>query len=108
MILLTTSVSFVLCYLRYKIKTVFAPAAFHGMVNGSSPIVFFFFTGGDHLWSSLAGVAGILTGLIVTLIIAVADPAFITNYGKSENVKEQVFFHKVDVAETTVAFIRNK
>lgn len=87
MIMLTTAVSFVLSYLRYKIRTVFAPAAFHGMVNGSSPILFFFFVGGNDLWSSLAGVAGTLTALIATLVIAVADPEFIKSYNRYKGEK---------------------
>lgn len=80
MIAFTLSLSFILAYVRYKSRTVFAPAVFHGMLNASVGIYILFIASGHELWSSIAGVAGISAGFLVTLIIAWTDKRFIREY----------------------------
>lgn len=87
MMAFTLSLSFILAYVRYKSGTVFAPAVFHGMLNATAGIYLLFIANGHELWSSIAGIAGIIAGFLITLIIAVTDREFISNYavtGKQE------------------------
>jgi membrane protease YdiL (CAAX protease family) len=76
----TISLSFVMSYLRYKVKTVLAPAALHGMINGSVGIYTLFVADKHELLSNIAGAAGILALLLVSLVIYFSDRAFIENY----------------------------
>jgi membrane protease YdiL (CAAX protease family) len=76
----TISLSFLMSYLRYKVKTVLAPAVLHGMINGSVGIYTLFVADKHELLSNIAGAAGILALLLITLIINFTDSSFIQNY----------------------------
>lgn len=86
----TISLSFIMSYLRYKVKSVLAPAVLHGMINGSVGIYTLFVADKHELVSNMAGAAGILAFMIITLIIALVDKDFIRKYARPADKKSQI------------------
>ena len=87
----TISLSFIMSYLRYKVMTVLAPAVLHGMINGSVGIYTLFVADKHELVSNMAGAAGILAFLIITVIIALVDKDFIRKYaGPADKTSQKV------------------
>lgn len=80
MILLCIAWSFMFSYLRDKAKTVIAPSMLHGMINGVGGMFPLFIVGGNELWTSPAGVVGILGGLFVLLGIVLLDREYIAQF----------------------------
>ena len=83
MILFCISLSFVLSYIRFKTKTVWGPAAFHGMINASSGISIMLIVSANELVGSIAGIAGITSALLVLVYILVFDKKFISDFGNN-------------------------
>jgi len=80
MVLLCVSLSFTLSYIRYKTRTVFGPAAFHGMLNSSAGIAVMLIVAPNELVGSIAGIAGVIGALFILAYILIFDRKFITYY----------------------------
>jgi len=80
MILFCISLSFVQSYIRVKTKTVFGPAAFHGMMNASSGITLMLIVSQNELLGSISGIAGIAGALLVLIYILIFDRKFISDF----------------------------
>lgn len=83
MILLCIAWSFMFSYLRDKTQTLLAPAMLHGMINGVGGLLPLYIVGGNELWTSPAGVIGILAGLTLLLGIILFDRDYIKNFTKN-------------------------
>jgi uncharacterized protein len=79
MVAFTLSLSYLLAYIRLKTRTVLGAAAFHGMINASGNLALFI-ASANVLAGSVAGLAGIITGILLTLAIPLWDPKFIRHY----------------------------
>lgn len=80
MVLYCISLSFVLSYIRFKTKTVFGPAAFHGMINSSSGVALMLIASSNELVGSIAGIAGVTGALFVLAYILLFDKKFIAEF----------------------------
>lgn len=91
MVLFCISLSFIFAYIRYKSRTVFGPCVIHGMINATGALFLFTVAGGHELFSSIAGWAGIIASLLLTISIALSDPRFIATYpqqGRTSSLAE--------------------
>ncbi len=80
MVILCIGLSFTMSYIRYKTKTVFGPAAFHGMINASAGISLILIASPNELFGSIAGFAGALGTLLVLAYIYIFDQQFIIDF----------------------------
>lgn len=80
MVAFTVTASYVLTYLRFKIRSVLGPAACHGMINATAGISSLYITGANPLFGSVAGLAGIAVMTVIVIWIFAADKRFIKNY----------------------------
>ena len=87
MVLSCISLSFVQSYIRFKTKTVFGPASFHGMINASSGITLMLIASPNELFGSIAGIAGIIGALLVLIYILLFDRKFIFQF--SDNIPSE-------------------
>ena len=60
-------------YLVLKAKSVYPAAIFHGTVNALAGATMLFISGGSDLINGVAGLSGIITMAVVTLILFVYD-----------------------------------
>jgi membrane protease YdiL (CAAX protease family) len=68
MVLFCIALSYPMDWLRKHSNTVLAPAAFHGMINGSAAGLMLFVNAGHELIGSVVGLAGLLAVLAVYLL----------------------------------------
>ncbi len=80
MCLFTLSVSPLFTYVRVKTKSVLGPSMLHGMINPTGPMYLLFIANGNELYSSIAGWAGVIAGIILTICIFLFDEKFVTEY----------------------------
>lgn len=80
MVLFCISMSFVLSYIRFKTRTVLGPAAFHGMVNGSSGMSLLLIASPNELFGSIAGITGMIGAIFVLAYILLFDRKFIADF----------------------------
>lgn len=80
MVCFCISLSFVQSYIRFKTKTIFGPAAFHGMINASAGVALMLIAAPNELFGSLAGLAGICGALLVLGYILLFDRKFIAEF----------------------------
>ena len=80
MVLFCISLAFVQSYIRFKTKTVFGPAAFHGMINASSGMTLLLIASPNELFGSIAGLAGVFGALLVLIYILIFDKKFIADF----------------------------
>lgn len=80
MTLFTTSLSFPMAYCRFKSRTILGPSALHGMFNPLGMLTAFFVVGANPLVGFVAGIAGIVVTLLLTVGIYFFDKRFIEDY----------------------------
>jgi len=80
MVACTVPLSYVLTYLRFKIRSVLGPAACHGMINANAGLTTLYITGANPLFGSVAGLAGVAILTLITILIFAGDKRFIKNY----------------------------
>jgi membrane protease YdiL (CAAX protease family) len=80
MTLFTLSISPLFAYIRLKTKSILGACMMHGMINASGALYGLYIANGNELYSSVAGWAGIITGIILTICILLFDTKFITDY----------------------------
>jgi len=80
MTLFTTCLAFPMAYCRFKSKTILGPSAFHGMFNPLGMLTAFFVSGANPLFGFVAGIAGVVVILLLTLGIYFFDKKFIEDY----------------------------
>jgi uncharacterized protein len=81
MCLFTISLSPVFSYLRIKLNSILAPCILHGSINATGTIFILYTKDGNELFSSIAGFAGILAGLLTSfLLFFILDKRFLNEY----------------------------
>ncbi|NDW10044.1 type II CAAX prenyl endopeptidase Rce1 family protein [Dysgonomonas sp. 520] len=80
MVLFTISATPILIYIRLKMKTVLAPAALISMLTSMIMIMPFIVDNYDETYSSIIGVAGIITTTIVSVAIFALDKKFVKDF----------------------------
>jgi hypothetical protein len=84
MTLFTISVAPLFAYARIKTKSILGACMMHGMVNATGALYMLYIANWDELYSWVAGWAGIIAGIILTICIFFFDQKFITDYGNGE------------------------
>jgi hypothetical protein len=84
MILFTISVAPLFAYARIKTKSILGACMMHGMVNATGALYMLYIANWNELYSWVAGWAGIIAGIILTICIFFFDQKFITDYGNGE------------------------
>ncbi len=80
MTLFTMAMSFPMAYCRFKSRTILGPSAFHGMFNPLGVLTALFVAGANPLVGFVAGVAGIVVMLLLTVGICFFDRGFVRDY----------------------------
>lgn len=80
MVLFTLSLSPLFSYVRLKTDSILAPSILHGMINGTAGIFILCVAEYQELYSSIAGVAGITAGFIISMAVYLLDRKTIKNY----------------------------
>ncbi|WP_207504405.1 CPBP family intramembrane glutamic endopeptidase [Telluribacter humicola] len=80
MILFCIGLSLLHAIVRVKVRTIYAPAALHGMINAGGPLTLLFVINNNVLIGSIVGVAGVVAALIITLIYLGIDRQFVAGY----------------------------
>jgi uncharacterized protein len=80
MTLFTIALSFPLAYCTIKTRSIWGPSGAHGVINALGGLTALFVAGGGALFNSVAGVAGIVAALLLTLVIIVLDRRFVREY----------------------------
>lgn len=81
MCLFTLSVSPLFTYLRIKTKSIVGPCILHGMINATGAMYALYTSHGNELYTSVAGWAGIIAGIILTACIFLFDKQFVKEFG---------------------------
>ncbi|MGC3945487.1 MAG: CPBP family intramembrane metalloprotease [Chryseolinea sp.] len=84
MTLFTLSVAPVFAYVRIKTKSILGPCMLHGMVNATGAMYILYVADRNELYSSIAGWAGIIAGIVVTACILLFDRKFVSEYASIE------------------------
>jgi membrane protease YdiL (CAAX protease family) len=84
MVLFTMSLSPLFAYVRIKTKSILGPCMLHGMINATGAMYIMFVADGNELYSSIAGWAGIIAGVVLTIVIVLFDKKFIAEYSSFE------------------------
>jgi membrane protease YdiL (CAAX protease family) len=80
MTLFTLSISPLFAYARLKTKSIIGACMMHGMLNASATLYALYVANGNELYSFVAGWAGIIAGIILTICILLFDKKFVTEY----------------------------
>ena len=80
MCLMTIALSPAFAYVRFKTKSILGPCLLHGMINATAAIFALFIVNGNELYSSIAGWAGVIAGVIIAFGIYVFDKPFVRDY----------------------------
>lgn len=80
MTLFTISVAPLFAYARIKTKSILGACMLHGMVNATGALYLLYIANWNELYSWIAGWAGIISALIVTICISALDKKFIKEY----------------------------
>ena len=80
MCLFTMSVSPLFAYARLKTKSILGACMMHGMLNASGALYALYIANGNELYSFIAGWAGIIAGIVLTICILLFDKKFVTEY----------------------------
>lgn len=84
MILFTISISPLFAYARLKTKSILGACMMHGMLNASGVLYALYIANGNELYSFIAGWAGIIAGIVLTICILLFDKKFVTEYSTTE------------------------
>ncbi len=88
MSLFTISVAPIFAYVRIKTKSIIGACMLHGMVNATGALYVLYIANWNELYSWIAGWAGIISAVIVTICISVLDKKFVKEYSSAELVKK--------------------
>jgi membrane protease YdiL (CAAX protease family) len=77
MILLCIALSCLHVIIKMKTKSIFGPAAFHGMINGGAPVTILIIVNNNELVGSIVGLAGIVSATIVVCVYFLIDTEFL-------------------------------
>ena len=80
MILSTVSLSPLFAYIRIKTKSILGTCMLHGMINATGAMYLLYIANGNELYSSIAGWAGIIAGVVLTICIVLFDKKFVAAY----------------------------
>jgi membrane protease YdiL (CAAX protease family) len=80
MTLFTLSISPLFGYVRLKTKSILGACMMHGMLNASGVLYGLYIANGNELYSFVAGWAGIIAGIILTISILLFDKKFVMEY----------------------------
>lgn len=86
MCLFTVAISPLFSYVRLKSKTILGACMLHGMINANALLFLLFIVGGNELFASLVGVAGVLAAAIVSASIYIFDKPFVRNFRVKGNI----------------------
>lgn len=81
----TIAVSPLFAYVRIKTKSILGSCMMHGMLNATGAMYALYIANGNELYSSIAGWAGIIAGIILTICIILLDKKFIAEYRTTES-----------------------
>lgn len=84
MCLFTTAISPLFAYVRIKTKSILGPCMLHGMINGTGAMYILYLANRNELYSSVAGWAGIIAGIILTICIFLFDKKFVAQYPNAD------------------------
>ena len=73
MILFCIPLGYIMSYLRIKTNSVLAPALFHAALNAIGGNLMMYTQNVDNLIGGIAGLAGVITGTVILLLIVVFD-----------------------------------
>ena len=90
------SASLPMAYLSFKSKSIIAPAAFHGVLNGVGGNIIIFVSEADSALGNIAGVAGMIALTGIGLFFILRDKTFLEEYQNLFYVEE-----KSDIEEIT-------
>ena len=80
MVLFCVAAGLILSYLRLRSRTLLAPSAFHGMINGIGSSFVAITVDANPLVGSVAGLVGIAALGLVALLLHVADRDYVRNF----------------------------
>jgi membrane protease YdiL (CAAX protease family) len=84
MCLFTISISPIFTYVRIKTKSILGSCMLHGMINATGAMYALYIANGNELYSSIAGWAGIIAGIVLTICILLLDKKFVMEYITAE------------------------
>jgi|SRR6185436_18403185 len=84
MCLFTISLSPLFTYIRIKTKSILGSCMLHGMLNATGAMYALYIANGNELYSSVAGWAGIIAGILLTICILLLDKKFVMEYRTAE------------------------
>jgi uncharacterized protein len=84
MVLFTMSLSPLFAYVRIKTKSILGSCMLHGMINATGAMYMLYVANGNEFYSSIAGWAGIIAGVIMTICIVLFDKKFVAEYATPE------------------------
>ena len=76
----TTALAPIFAYIRLKTKSILGPCFLHGMINATGALFALYIANANELWSTIAGVAGVLAGIVVIVCIYIFDKKFVEEY----------------------------
>jgi len=88
MCLFTISLAPIFAYVRIKTKSILGSCMLHGMVNATGAFYILYIANWNELYSWIAGWAGIISALVVTICISLFDKKFVKEYGNAEWVRK--------------------
>lgn len=84
MCLFTISMSPLFTYVRVKTKSILGSCMLHGMINATGAMYALYTANGNELYTSIAGWAGIIAGIVLTICIFLLDKKFVMEYRTTE------------------------
>jgi membrane protease YdiL (CAAX protease family) len=82
MVLFCTAAGLILSYVRLRSRTLLAPSAFHGMINGIGSSYAVITMNANPLVGSVAGLVGIAALTLVALLLHVADRDYVRSFSR--------------------------
>jgi len=80
----TTGLSPIFAYVRLKTKSILGACMLHGMINAIPSLFVLYIVNGNELYGSIAGWAGVIACIILTICIYTFDKQFVRNYSTAE------------------------
>lgn len=84
MCLMTTALSPIFAYVRFKTESILGACMLHGMINATAALFALCVANANELYSSIAGWAGVIACSIITICIYFFDKLFVENYSNLE------------------------
>jgi hypothetical protein len=84
MIVFTVSTAPIFAYVRIKTRSILGACMLHGMVNATGALYVLYVANWNELYSWLAGWAGIISAIVITISIFLFDKKFVREYKHAE------------------------